>query len=98
MGELIDARYERLAPWVKEPTLAKPALEWIEARERPHTAREIAEGIGVRPHMLTSVLQRLGKRGLIRRWQTVMDYPHNRFPGRTIKRKTWLHQRIEPKE
>lgn len=82
---------DRLAPYIPEPTLAKPALEWILAAERPALLREVAEGIGKRPDHLTSVLPRLADKGLIRRWKQEMDFPHNFYPGRRIKRKVWLY-------
>lgn len=89
------AQLGQLLPYVPEPTIAKPALEWILAAERPALLREVAEGIGRRPSALTAVLTRLGDKGLIRRWQQVMDFPHNFYPGRRIKRKVWLYAKPE---
>jgi hypothetical protein len=91
MGGVSRGNLERLAPYIPEPTIAKPALEWILAAERPALLREVAEGIGRRPSALTAVLHRLADKDLIRRWQQVMDFPHNFYPARRIKRKVWLY-------
>lgn len=91
MDGVSDARLARLLPYVPEPTIAKPALEWILAAERPALLREVAEGVGRKPTALTAVLQRLAEKRLIRRWQQVMDFPHNFYPDRRIKRKVWLY-------
>ena len=87
---------DRLAPWIPEPTLARPALEFVLAAERPLLLREVAEGIKVRPSSLTAVLQRLAEKGLIRAFKLPMQMPNNRYPGKTITRSVWLYER--PKE
>lgn len=80
-----------LAGWVPEPTVMKPALEWIIAQDRPVLLAEIAEALGVRPTQLTATLARLEKRGLVRRQRMARTMPHNRFRDRTITRLCWLY-------
>jgi hypothetical protein len=100
MGD-VKTPLDRLAPYIPEPTLAKPALEWILAAERPALLREVAAGIGVKPSDLTAVLPRLARKGLIRRWKQQFVVAHPCFPGqagRTSRRMLWLYAAPEPGE
>ena len=87
------ARYASLLPWISDPTMLRPVQEFIERSDRPLMASEIAAGLGVRPYRITSALERLCAKGLVRRWKAVMHVPNN-WNGRfLIKRRIWLYQR-----
>ena len=88
-------RLEALMPYIPEPTIAKPALEWILAQDRPAMAREIAEAIGARHTSVTQPLQRLAEKGLVQRRRQLMTFPHNCRPGETIQRLIWLYAKPE---
>ena len=84
-------RIERLAGYVPEPTLQRAALAWLDRAERPATLREVAQGLGLEPARLTSVLRRLSEKGVVERMRVQMTYPTVN-PRKSLTRWVWLYQ------